>query len=625
MDFFENQAQAQRRTKLLVFYFVLAVVAIIAVINGLATLWLGTRFFDPEVTPLAAGGVLLVVLAGAGTKILQLTRGGRVVAESLGGRALDANPTDLRERQLLNVVEEMALASGVPAPHVYLLEGESCINAFAAGNGPGDAVIGVTRGTLERLSRDELQGVIAHEFSHILHGDMRLNLRLMGFLNGILCLAIIGQVVMRYGAWTGAGARTRRDGDTRTLPLVVAGIALYLVGWIGVFFAHLIKAAVSRQREFLADAAAVQFTRNPDGLAGALYKISQTSSRIKNPHAEEASHLFFGNGMGNPLLQAFATHPPIEERIRAISPNFEPGKVSTTTHLDQRVAPQRVAATAPAADAGDKARAWVGRAGMPNVTHLQQASAMLAAMPEEVSASVHSPPEAEAWIYALLASDDAEDAARQIAGLDADAVTRERVGRFRERRAEIARGERLHFVDLCIPALRRLTPDDYARFRRNVTRLIESDARIELFEYVLQKVLFRHLELHFTRRTGPAVRYRSIAPVLPEAGVMLSALAGIGPADEAEKAAAFEDGVRELLGKGEAAPQRTSVRALAAIDAALDKLAEADPEVKRRVLLACGRVVMHNGTLEPEEGDLLRAIADTLDCPIPPFVDAETA
>src|SRR5205085_4514261 len=287
-----------------------------------------------------AVGILGIIGSGSFFKTLSLARGGRAVAELLDGRLVNPNSTDAHERKLLNVVEEMAIASGVPVPPVYVMDGEPGINAFAAGHSASDAAISVTHGAMTMLTRDELQGVIAHEFSHLLNGDMKLNLRLMGLVFGILCLTVIGRVLIR----------TR--GSKNPLPLV--GLALIVVGWAGAFFGRLIQAAVSRQRELLADAAAAQFTRNPAGLAGALKKIGGLAygSRIESPHAEEASHLFFADGVGNSL---FSTHPPLTERIRALDPSFD-GKFPRVIEEPASAIPPapQVSATAeiPAAHAG---------------------------------------------------------------------------------------------------------------------------------------------------------------------------------------------------------------------------------------------------------------------------------
>jgi Zn-dependent protease with chaperone function len=326
MDFFEHQDKARKHTKVLVLYFGIAVLCIIASVYFVSLLIF--HGYDASKGPGAPAvpfvlwdftlfirvvlGTLGVVLIGSLYKTYALSKGGSVVAESLGGRLVTLDTTDPDERKLRNVIEEMAIAAGVPVPKVYVLDEEAGINAFAAGHAPGDAAIGVTRGCMTLLNRDELQGVIGHEFSHILNGDMRLNLRVMGVIFGIVCLAVVGRVLI-YS----------RGGDRGRAPLMVLGLALMVIGAIGAFFGRLIQAALSRQREFLADASAVQFTRNPAGLSGALQKIGGAGSKVGSVHAGEASHLFFGNGLGKPFLGAMATHPPLDERIRAIDPGWD--------------------------------------------------------------------------------------------------------------------------------------------------------------------------------------------------------------------------------------------------------------------------------------------------------------
>ena len=276
MDFFASQDDARKKTGLLLFYFGLAVLSIIiAVYIAFAFFFAyqGSRasqfsfysIWDPELFVTVAGVTILIVICGSLYKISILKSGGAGVAEMLGGKLIPASTQDFLEKRLLNIVEEMAIASGVPVPPVYLLENEQGINAFAAGFTPDDAVIGVTRGSLETLNREELQGVIAHEFSHILNGDMWLDLKLVGFLHGILLIALIGRSILR------GSSRSRNSKNSGGF--VLFGLVLLVLGYLGVLFGKLIKSGVSRQREYLADASAVQFTRNPHGLAGALKKI----------------------------------------------------------------------------------------------------------------------------------------------------------------------------------------------------------------------------------------------------------------------------------------------------------------------------------------------------------------
>ncbi|MFV1978967.1 MAG: M48 family metallopeptidase, partial [Myxococcota bacterium] len=339
-NFFENQDAARRNTKRLVFLFCLAVIAIAGMIYLLAVLLTGVEQPNPNtgqmvISPLwwqpdlalgVAIGTAIVVGGGSLYKIAQLRSGGAVVAEALGGVPIPPGTQDADERRLLNVVEEMAIASGIPAPPVYLLKDEQGINAFAAGFAPGDAVIGVTRGCIQKLSRDELQGVIAHEFSHILSGDMGLNIRLMGVIHGILIIGIIGYFLLRSSLFSGSSRRSNNR-DNSGMAIVAAGLGLMVIGFLGTFFGNLIKASVSRQREFFADASAVQFTRNPDGIAGALKEFGgyEGGSILASPNAPEASHLFFGQGLRGGLQMLFATHPPLEERILRLDPNWQAG------------------------------------------------------------------------------------------------------------------------------------------------------------------------------------------------------------------------------------------------------------------------------------------------------------
>lgn len=594
MDFFERQDRAQKRTKWLIVYFILAIIGIIATLQIVFALLLGRPLTDLETFGYVSGGVILVVVAGSLIKIAELSQGGRVVAAMLGGQPVNPNTVDPNERKLLNVVEEMSIASGVPVPEIYVLPDET-INAFAAGHGPGDTAIGVTKGCIQQLSRDELQGVIAHEFSHILHGDMKLNIRLMGLLGGILGLAVIGRICIETVRFMpmGGGRRDSKDnGAALVMVIFLGGLALCLVGWIGVFFGNLIKAAVSRQREFLADASAVQYTRNPAGIGGALWKIGKHHSKLLSPRAQEASHLFFGNGVGDPWISLFATHPPLDERLKAIDPNFQPPaeKAETAQPPPLPSQPQR------------DGKAFIG--------------GLIASLPAFANESVRDLHGACAFVYALLLDEREEFRRVQLEGFSVEPSLREETMTLFARRNEIPLSQRLPLVDLVIPTLRHLSPDQYASFKANVRHLVESDKEINLFEYALQKTVLRHLDLYFSRSTGAVVKYRSILPLLPEVSVLLSGLAYVGQASDAERDAAFQAGVRELMVKQEFV--RESGCDLSRIDAALDRIALSAPTVKRSIMTACQSAVAHDGVVEPREYELLRAIADTLDCPLPP-------
>ena len=431
MDFFESQETARRKTGLLVFYYVLAVFLImVAVYAAFAFAFLGIKakarssrgeaeiryedMWNPTLFMGVIAGTLLVVISGSLYKIHQLSGGGEAVAQLLGGRPLSRNTTDLNERKFLNVVEEMAVASGTPVPRVFLLDQEQGINAFAAGFSPADAVIGVTRGCIQQLTRDELQGVVAHEFSHILNGDMRLNIRLIGVLNGILVVALIGYGVMRATLYSGSRTRSRDKGSGMHFALF--GLLLMVIGYVGVFFGKLIKSAVSRQREYLADASAVQFTRNPSGIADALKKIGACvqGSRIENSSAEEASHFFFSNGLKSSFINLMATHPPLAERIRRLDPAFE-GDVRRAN--SGRPGPS---SSAPVEAVSGLSRFAVdpgevtARIGAPQAEHLAYAVGVLAALPDMVQEAAREPFGARAVIYSLLLGRGEEVCRRQL-------------------------------------------------------------------------------------------------------------------------------------------------------------------------------------------------------------------
>ncbi|MHB8759937.1 MAG: M48 family metallopeptidase, partial [Thiobacillus sp.] len=513
MDFFEHQDQARKNTKVLVVYFVIAVVCIIASVY-LASLLIfyGAHaqqqqpgapppelvLWEPKLFLYVVLGTLGVVIVGSLYKTAALAKGGSAVAESLGGRLVHPNTTHPEERKLRNVIEEMAIAAGVPVPKVYVLDDEKGINAFAAGHTPGDAAIGVTRGCLTLLNRDELQGVIGHEFSHILNGDMRLNLRIMGVLFGILCLAVIGRILIY--------SRGGRDRN----PLMLLGLALIVIGAIGVFFGRLIQAALSRQREFLADASAVQFTRNPAGLSGALQRIGGVGSQVESAHAGEASHMFFGNGLGKPFLGALATHPPLDARIRAIDPGWD-GKFKTAgVKAVETESPIRAANPAssrslfptipglPGARAGDAGLvsnavlmgAVLPNLGKPTPLHLRYAEELRNSFSEEVQSAAHEPLDATALVYAMLLSLDEALRANQLTELARRAAPGigETTAALWPEVAPIASRARLPLVNLALPALRQLRPDEFEQFSQTLQWLMESDDQIEIFEFVLQKI-----------------------------------------------------------------------------------------------------------------------------------------
>jgi len=634
MDFFESQAAAKRETTLLILYFLLAVAFIICGVyaaillawhladeGGIPDLW------SPPLFSWVAVGVITVVLIGSLYKIIVLSKGGEKVAEMLGATPVLPNTIDPDERKLLNVVEEMSIASGVPVPRVYVFQQEKNINALAAGLSQSDAVVAVTRGGISGLSRDELQGVVAHEFSHILNGDMRLNLRLMGVINGILVIAMIGWTILRGMSSGRSGSSDKKGGGG--LPVVILALMLVVVGYIGVFFGKLIKSAVSRQREFLADASSVQFTRNPSGILGALKKIAglKNGSLIRNVRAEEASHLFFGNGLKESFLRMLSTHPPIEERIRRIEPLFR-GLPERAEWVEK----EGDALAAAGFFAGERVSVppdrLVSTVGSPHPEHLAYAERLLADLPAPVSEAAREPFGARALIYCLLLNREEGERKAQMATLERQAnpaVVRQ-VLMLMPLVDQVGGGYRLPLVDMATPALRTLSHEQYGRFRGNVKRLVEADRRINLFEYTLQRVLFRHLDRVFHKTSAPRIKYRAFDQIRMECTELLSLLVWQGTKDGVAAEEAFRKGW-EILEPGGARRgmlprEKCSLKAL---NVALQRLSEASFPIRRQLLQACELCISADARITLEEAELLRAVADTLDCPIPPLFPGASA
>jgi len=629
-SFFENQDRARKKTGRLVVFFVLAVLAIIAMLYALAILVVGYQAYDPSSGAriselgwwnpelLVQVGLLALAVVGGGSlfKIAQLRGGGKAVAEGLGGRLVHSDTRDLTERKLRNVVEEMAIASGTATPPVYMLDDELGINAFAAGFSPSDAVVGVTRGCAEQLSRDELQGVIAHEFSHMLNGDMRLNIRLIGVVHGILIIGIIGYILLRSAGLS----RSRGGRDNSGAALLAAGFGMMIIGFLGTFFGNLIKASVSRQREFLADASAVQFTRNPEGISGALKKIGgfETGSQIEHPNAPEASHMFFGQGIASGINALFSTHPPLAERIRRLDPSFD-GDVASAP-----VAGPPSAEAAVSGFAGAPAATAVDQIGQTTPAHLRHAAQLIASLPAEVVESAHEAYGARAVIYALLIDRDADARRIQLDRLasHADPAVYAETRKLLPLVERVVTGARLPLVDLAIPALRELSPSQYAAFKANVEELIEADRKIDVFEWTLQRILLHHLAPEFERARPARVKYRSLERVVPHCQVVLSTLAHAGSRSEAAASHAFGLGVSELSVPGlDLLPVDRC--GLAQLDAAFSVLEELAPQPKGQLLHACAVTVAADREVSVVEAELLRATADSLGCPMPPLLPGQ--
>ncbi len=644
MDFFGSQDKARRNTSLLVFYFILAAIMIVlAIYATVVGTFIGVEkhqgnddpvtiedLWHPQVLMVTAGVTLLIVLSGSLLKISALSGGGTSVAEMLGGKLISSNTRDPDERKLLNVVEEMAIASGFPVPPVFIMPDEPAINAFAAGFTPSDAVVAVTKGCIQKLTREELQGVIAHEFSHILNGDMRLNIRLMGILHGILIIGLIGYWIFRSMIYSGSSRSRSRKGGKETLPILLFGLIIMAIGYIGVFFGKLIKSAISRQREYLADAAAVQFTRNPDGIAGALKRIAgyNAGSKIENKRAEEASHLFFSNGLTNSFFNLMATHPPLEDRIARLDPAFLKEQAERRGTAAPSTAPAHAGAQGFAASNGAfpvKPDEIVSTVGAPTPEHIAYATNLVAAIPAHLVDLAREPFGARAIVYALLLDKSPEIRQPQIErlGSHADAQVFEQTQKLITAVAKLKHEFFLPLIDLAIPALRQLSPAQFKSFYENVDHLSVADSEISLFEYTLNRIIIRHLEPNFTKAKPPVTQYYSLPPLLADCAALLSTLAHWGATGRQDAKAAFKCGMGKLISDARFNLLAIEQAGLQAADESLKKLAAASPQIKKMVIEACASCIGADGQMTIEEAELLRAVSDSLGCPMPPVLASQ--
>lgn len=637
MDFFTAQDRARRQTGRLVVLLLLAVVGLVVAASVLVALavvlmdgQLGgpdplARALEPELFAWVALGVVAVVVGGAAMRHLQLRAGGSAVAEALGGRLLNPETRDADERQLLNVVEEMAIASGMPVPAVYLLE-DAAINAFAAGHQTHDAAIGVTRGAIEHLDRDQLQGVIAHEFSHILHGDMRLNLRLVALLHGILVIGLIGQLLLRGAAMSGRGRSSRRGGGAQ-VGLMAGGAALMLVGYAGTLCGNMIKAAVSRQREFLADASAVQYTRNPEGIGGALKTLAayRLGSRLMAPHAAEFSHLYFGSGVRH-LSRFTATHPPLEARIRRVLPRWD-GTLPEPFAPTPKAPPARPAAASAPRDgmlgggmgvgvggalAGAAiAGAVVASVGQPDPAALAAARRRLASIDPQLIDAAHEPFAARALVYGILMGADpaSRDAQRRVLAHQALPEVLRELDLLAEPLAALTPGDRLPLIELALPQLRQLSAAQFARFRACLTGLMAAESVPGALQWALHRLVLTGIEGEPRAR-----RDRHLRDLAGPLSLLLSTLARAGQATPDEQRESLEQAGRAL---GVALDLVREPPSAADLDWAMARLVRLVQAERAPLLAAMVCCVEQDGRIAPEEAELLRAVAWTLGCPLP--------
>jgi Zn-dependent protease with chaperone function len=634
MNFFKAQDQAKSKTTQLTFLFVAALVSLLIMANLLVAIMLSfenpeSNFAQtiaqtpPETWLFISFGVGGVVAVASLFKYLTLRGGGKAVAESLGGILIHQNTSNAQEKRLLNVVEEMAIAAGLSVPPVYLIR-ENSINAFAAGFAANDAVIGINQGTLDLLNREELQGVVAHEFSHILNGDMRINLRLMALLHGILFLGIIGGSFLRGSMFSRSKERAG---------IIALGIGLLIIGYGGTFFGNIIKAAVSRQREFLADAAAVQFTRSNTGIANALKKIGGHSvgSQIENANAEQSSHMFFG------AIKPFAanlmsTHPPLEKRIQALDPSWGGKFEDTGSQPKESTGSPRSAlasgfsgsttTSAPEVASTPEVRATqaelLASIGSAN---LAQAQALIHNTDQNLFSAAHDTFEARGLIYAMLIAVDADIAKKQLEYVDtnAEAGVPSHVHRLLPALMRTNYEQKLTLLEMAVPSLKELSAKQYERFNDITNQLIVADQQVDIFEWVLHRILTKELYGHFVAPNRSSGNIRSLKRLTSELHLLLGVIAAAGIADPQAQSSAFDTGWKLLPTNKAKTFATVEYFDYEEFNGALGKLRDLTPQLKASLMNACIHTALADGTLTQDQFALIKGIGATLDCPLPPL------
>ncbi|GGY70908.1 M48 family metallopeptidase [Marinobacter zhanjiangensis] len=637
--FFERQTTAKRNTTLLVFLFALAVTLI-----ALAVCVIGYLVTRSDTTNLpfhqwlisshgliTAGTVVLLITGASAIRWLDLAGGGERVARMVNARLLDPSSQDPDERRFRNIVEEMAIASGVPVPQLYIMDNETAINAFVAGYSPNEAVMVVTHGALTQLTRDELQGVVGHEFSHILNGDMRINVRLIALLAGILAIGQIGFFLL-YSSSHRHSFRSSGRNDSRGVLLIIA-LALTVIGYLGVFCGRLIQAAVSRERERLADASSVQFTRNPEGIGGALYKIGLKSGYLEHTsHASDMNHMCFGESTKMAFSRLLGSHPPVDERIEAIQPGL-------MTRLRSRLRDQPVERGQAETAAPEGASGFAGQSAGPNNTGSTQAglssqigtvtqaselhaSKLLNRLPANVRELLYTRSGAVQFIYALLIHDLRDDTAESLLANQSSAVVLRPdpalIRRFTPTLDREGDAIRLPALELAMPALRKLDPDERQALTRQVAILAQADGRVTLFEFALHSFLKRHLAPD-AGQVVP-VRYRSYRKVMADLNTLFSLMARAGTGSRREAESLHRHAIESFADRQSASKltlnEKVSVKDLRE---SLRRLNQLSPMLKPGILDACAQCVRHDGKVDAREYELIRIVADQLDCPLPPL------
>ena len=657
MNFFEAQDNARRTTGLLVILFGLAIVLILLLSNfiifeamyfseyGALSFSLSElkSVFDADLCILICTAIVGFICLGSIYKLVQLSAGGSVIAQHLGGVIVPRSSSDPLHKKILNVVEEMSIASGAPVPQVYILN-EQGINAFAAGWKTTNAVIGVTQGALERLTRDELQGVIAHEFSHIFNGDMRLNIRLIAILHGILMIGMMGRMILRSLRLLRTSRNSKGSGQAALLIIGIGG-ALVAVGYTGTFFGNWIKSLISKQREYLADATAVQFTRSSEGIANALKKIGGAvpGSALLAASVDEYSHAYFALGDTSFNFFSFSTHPPLKERIFRIQPVWDGKYIFDDRAARNQKDKEKDAAEQKAEQEEQRKRSLAATLGgsigmsmtlnaainrIESIGDISQQQINAAhvwheQLPDVLLENAENPYGAQTLILALLLHEDADIENKQYSVLidEIGELHAHYVKQVQQDVSALARMQTLSLIDLTLPMLREMTVEQYHRFESCVQKLILADDELDLREWIIQRIVLQHLQEQYGLRKKPVAKYFILGSAKYPSELILSMLAYLEHSDDDEVRLAF-DNAKKSVGATALTLLPEEDVSIENLNLAIDELELLKPPIKKRFLQACVNCISHDGKISIQSYELIRAIASCLNCPMPPVLDS---
>lgn len=647
MDFFSHQEKARRYTRILISYYLIALIFIVTAVNVAVYYFFiflefypytPQNWFSEGVVYYLSMGTLLLILSGSFYRWKKLKSGGHVVAEMVGASLIDSATSDPQIRKFINVVEEMSIASGVPLPNIYVMENEPGINAFAAGYLPTEAVIVVSRGAIEHLNREELQGVVAHEYSHILNGDMQINIKLVAVLAGMLMISLAGKLLTHGNSSSRRRSMhmSRSGKNSSASALIILGLMLQLIGFIGVFFGRMIKAAVSRQREFLADSAAVQFTRNPQGIASALNKIAEASagflnngSEIKDAHAEDMSHMCFSEALNMRFTKLLATHPPLVKRIERIYPgylsrvkarqlteNIKEANQQASDNSDALQAVSMLSSVSPVAPVTPKE--VVSTVGLIDQAHIDYAHAMHKSFSDNLLKATYQKATAKAVVWALIIArmkKDDEPAAHDCLGAENEQTVLLYINEIKQ----LKKSQQLPLFDLLLPALKQMSEKEKVDYLEITEVLIKCDKRYSLFEFVLLSLLQQHLSA--TAAENKKIKYYSFKPLSDELQLMFSVMAQSAGSSVADRENVYQKIVKSFFIQDYKLLPMKAI-SVVKIQVSLKKLSFLSPLLKRNVLEACADIAMGDGKIKTAEAELLRAISESLGCPMPPLIES---